>query len=172
MDNKLSIEKISNKLFALKAKIYENSKEDLLHASGHACQEDLKLMLRLINPRFLMPVHGDFRMLKSYSFLAQELGIPSQNILICENGEVVESFDKKFFLSQEKISAYPDYVFNNRLVLAKELEENLILRKKMAVGGVVLVMIFYQEKNNLFELPYIFTYGFINMEKNRNLINS
>src|SRR5947199_9843621 len=105
MDNKLNVEKVSNKLFSLGAKIYENNKEDLLHASGHACQEDLKLMLTLVKPRYFMPFHGDFRMLKKHGHLGKNMGIPEENIFICQNGEMVEARRKEFFLSKTKIPA-------------------------------------------------------------------
>src|SRR5947199_2831403 len=110
MDNKLNVEKVSNKLFSLGAKIYENSKEDLLHASGHACQEDLKLMLTLVKPRYFMPFHGDFRMLKRHGYLAEEMGLPARNIFVCSNGEVVEAKGKDFFLSKTKLLTQPNYV--------------------------------------------------------------
>lgn len=172
MDNRTNVEMISNKLFALGAKIYDNNQEDLLHASGHACQEDLKLMLKLVNPTYLMPIHGDFRMLKNHGYLAQEVGIPPTNILVCQNGEVVEGIKKEFLVRGEKVLAQPNYIFDNKLVLSEELNNNLALRKKMSRGGVILIVLFYQEKlKKLSELPYIFTYGFINMEKSRNLIN-
>ena len=100
MDNRSNVEKISNKLFALGAKVYENSKEDLLHASGHASQEDLKLMLRLVNPTHFMPFHGDFRMLKQHGHLAKMIGIPEKNVFVCQNGDVVESRGKNFFHSR------------------------------------------------------------------------
>src|SRR5947208_5628909 len=100
MDNRFNVEMISNKLFALGVKIYENSKEDLLHASGHACQEDLKLMLKLVNPTYFMPFHDDFRMLKRHGNLAKEIGVPTENVFICQNGEVVEAQGKKFFQSK------------------------------------------------------------------------
>jgi len=172
MDNRFNVEMVSNKLFSLGAKVYENNKEDLLHSSGHACQEDLKLMLRLTNPTYLMPIHGDFRMQKNLGYLAQEMGMPSENIFVCQNGEVIERSEKNFFLSQEKILTRPNYVFDSKLILAGELDNNLNLRKEMSQGGMVLIVLFYHQKQRkLLESPYIFTYGFINMEKNRNLIN-
>ena len=172
MDNKLNVEIVSNKLFSLGAKVYENSKEDLLHASGHACQEDLKLMLTLAKPRYFMPFHGDFRMLKKHGHLAQELGISKENIFVCANGEIVEAKDKEFFLSKKKFPAQPNYVLNGRLLPAEELNNNLALREKMSQGGFLLVVIFYdKKKNKLTTPPYIFTYGFINMKKNEHLIN-
>src|SRR3954465_2174493 len=173
MDNKLNIEMISNKLFEIGAKIYENGGQNLLHASGHACQEDLRLMLRLVNPTNFMPFHGDFRMLKKHGHLAKEMGIPEKNIFICQNGETVEAKGKEFFLSKTKIPAQPNYVFEHQLLPAEELNISLAMRGKMSQSGTVLVVLFYdKKKNSLSEPPYIFTYGFINMKRNENLINN
>jgi ribonuclease J len=172
MDNKLNVELINNKLFALGAKIYENNKADLLHASGHACQEDLKLMLTLAKPRYFMPFHGDFRMLKKHGHLAQELGIPEKNIFVCANGDVIEASDQKFFLSKKKVPAQPNYVLDGRMLPIEELNDNLGLRGKMSHGGLLLIVTFYnKKKQQLITPPYIFTYGFISMKKNEELIN-
>ncbi|MEG7978629.1 MAG: ribonuclease J [Mollicutes bacterium UO1] len=173
MDNKFNVEIINNKLFALGAKVYENNKEDLLHASGHACQEDLKLMLTLAKPRYFMPFHGDFRMLKKHGHLAKELGIPEKNIFVCANGEVMEAQGKDFFFSKTKLPAQPNYVLNGKLLAAAELSNNLLLREKMSQGGLVLVVIFYDKKKKKLSVPpYIFTYGFINMKKHEGLMNN
>src|SRR5579862_454549 len=106
MDNRYNLEAINNKLTELGAIIYENSKEELLHASGHACQEDLKLMLTLVKPRYFMPFHGDFRMLKAHGQLAQEIGVPLSNIFVCQNGEVVQAQEKIKF-SEKKTPLDP-----------------------------------------------------------------
>lgn len=173
MDNKSNVEMINNKLFALGAKTYENSKEDLLHASGHACQEDLKLMLKLVNPTYFMPFHGDFRMLKKHGHLAKELGVPENNIFVCQNGQTVEARGKEFFLSEITVPTQPNYVLDHQLLPAGELNNSLLMREKMTRGGSVLVVLFFDKKKNLLrENPYIFTYGFINMKKNENLINN
>jgi len=173
MDNKFNVEIINNKLFALGAKVYENNKEDLLHASGHACQEDLKLMLTLVKPRYFMPFHGDFRMLKKHGHLAKELGIPEKNIFVCGNGEVLEARGKEFFLTKIKLPAQPNYVLDGKLLPVEELNNNLVLREKMSRGGFVLVVLFYnKKKRKLSTPPYIFTYGFINMKKHEDLISN
>jgi ribonuclease J len=173
MDNKSNVEMINNKLFALGAKTYENNKEDLLHASGHACQEDLKLMLTLVKPQYFMPFHGDFRMLKKHGHLAKEIGIPEKNIFVCQNGEVLEAKSKEFFLSKERVPNQPNYVLDHQLLSPNELSNSLLMREKMFNAGTVLVIIFYdKKKNSLSEPPYIFTYGFINMKKNEILINN
>jgi ribonuclease J len=172
MDNKFNVEITNNMLFSLGAKVYENSKEDLLHASGHGCQEDLKLMLKLVNPRFFMPFHGEYRMLKNHGKLARDLGMRKENILVCKNGEVVESDGKKFFFSKEKIKVEPNYVFNQRMLDSQELNISNSLRERMSQGGFFMVVIFYDKKNKkISDLPYIFTYGFTNMKKNEALFS-
>ncbi|WNE40926.1 MAG: Ribonuclease J1 [Mycoplasmataceae bacterium] len=166
MDNKLNVEVVSNKLFSLGAKIYENSKDDLLHASGHACQEDLKLMLTLTKPNYFMPFHGDFRMLKKHGYLAQDLGISSEKIFVCDNGNVVEAKGKEFFLSSTKLPAQPNYVLNGKMLPIDELSNNLQLRSKMLEGGFILLVLFYDNQKKILSIPpYIFTYGFINMKR-------
>ena len=121
MDNRYNLEAINNKLMELGASIYENSKEELLHASGHACQEDLKLMLTLVKPRYFMPFHGDFRMLKVHGSLAQETGVPTNNIFVCQNGEIIQAREEetepsKFFFTNQKIDITPHYVFNQKII--------------------------------------------------------
>ena len=61
-----------------------------VHASGHACAEELRMMIALLRPKALMPVHGEFRMLAAHARLAEESGVPGEAILIAENGTVVE----------------------------------------------------------------------------------
>jgi ribonuclease J len=61
-----------------------------VHVSGHACQEELRTMLSLLRPRYVMPIHGEYRMLAAHAKLAREAGVPEERILIAENGSVVE----------------------------------------------------------------------------------
>ena len=177
MDNRYNLELINNKLYELGANIYENNKEDLLHASGHACQEDLKLMLTLVNPKYFMPFHGDYRMLKNHGILAEEFGIPKKNIFICENGEVVSSRKNKegnnvFFLKGEKIFTKPDYIFNQKVISGEIWDKSVSLREEMYEAGAIIVLIFISKKGNnkVVSFPHIFTYGFINIQKNKDLI--
>ena len=178
MDNRYNIELINNKLHnVLGATIYENDKEDLLHASGHACQEDLKLMFTLTQPRNFMPFHGDYRMLKTHGLLAEEFGIPKKNIFVCENGEFLVSGKDKdeknfFYLEKEKVNTDPDYIFNQKVIPGQKWEENVNIRKKMYDRGVIIILIFIGKrgKAKIVNFPHIFTYGFINIQKNKDLI--
>jgi ribonuclease J len=173
MDNKFNVEMVNNMLFSLGAKIYENSKEDLLHASGHACQEDLKLMLKIVNPEYFMPFHGDFRMLKKHGCLGKELGVDEKKIFICKNGEVLEHDGERFALNGEKIDTTPSFVLNRQVLSLEELNRIELSREEMSRGGCFLVIFFYdKEKKKIQENPYIFTYGFINMKQNEKTVGS
>ncbi|RHZ37112.1 ribonuclease J [endosymbiont GvMRE of Glomus versiforme] len=177
MDNRYNLEAINNKLTELGATIYENSKEELIHASGHACQEDLKLMLTLTKPRYFMPFHGDFRMLKVHGSLAQEIGVPVDNIFVCQNGEVIQAREEEnkptqFFFTNQKIDTTPHYVFNQKIIQGDWWKDYLDLRQQMSHFGAVVVIAFYNQVQQKIELPYLFTYGFLNMEKNKLLIHN
>jgi ribonuclease J len=91
--NERAITKIINNLYRKGADvIYEKISE--IHVSGHAFREELKLMIKLTQPRYFIPIHGEYRHLILHSRLAKEVGIPEENILLAENGQIIE-FDKK-----------------------------------------------------------------------------
>ncbi len=87
--NEGSIARLINDLMRRGADVvYE--RQNALHVSGHACQEELKLMLGLVKPKFFMPVHGEFKMLRQHARLAMAVGVDQKNIFISENGRVLE----------------------------------------------------------------------------------
>lgn len=87
--NEKHVNRVINELMRLGAEVvFEKMYE--VHVSGHACQDDLKLMLSLVKPKFFLPVHGEYKHLKKHSQLAQMVGIPPSNILIGDIGQVIE----------------------------------------------------------------------------------
>jgi ribonuclease J len=87
--NEKAIAKIINNLYKKGANvIYEKIRS--IHVSGHAFQEELKLMMALTKPRYFIPIHGEYRHLVLHARLAQQVGIPQENVLLAENGEIVE----------------------------------------------------------------------------------
>ncbi|AHM56553.1 ribonuclease J 1 [Peptoclostridium acidaminophilum DSM 3953] len=87
--NEKLVSRVINQLFERGAEVIYEALADI-HVSGHACQEELKLMHRLVRPKFFMPVHGEYRHLKQHGELAEELGMPRENILISSNGVILE----------------------------------------------------------------------------------
>lgn len=82
--NRASINRIINKLYLKGVKVYTNTELSDIHTSGHAKQEEQKWMLRIIKPEYFMPMHGEYRMLKTHGDLAIDCGIPKENIFICK----------------------------------------------------------------------------------------
>ena len=88
--NEKLISKVIDMLFKLGANVIDNT-DQRVHVSGHAAREELKMMLNLVKPKYFMPVHGEYRMLLSHANLAKEVGIPPENIIVTENGHVVNA---------------------------------------------------------------------------------
>ena len=132
--NERSIYKVINNLSKQGAKvIYESLYE--VHESGHACREELKLMLQLISPKYFIPVHGEYRHLKRHQELAMEMGIPKYNTLIPELGFCID-VSKKGLLQDTPVKAGATMVVDG---LETEYEQ-MLDRRKIAFEGLVIVV--------------------------------
>lgn len=136
--NAVSISRTINKLYLKGIKVFTNTSLSELHTSGHANQEELKLMIRLINPKYLMPFHGDYRMLKRHANLGVECGIPKENTFVVENGDILILKNHVITKSKEKVSGEDIYVDGNRIgeVGSVVLRD----RKIMANDGILVVI--------------------------------
>ena len=89
MSNEITISRVIDELFQKGAEvIYDRNTP--LHVSGHACQEELKMMLALTKPRYFIPVHGEYRMLCKHAEIGKLMGVEPKNVLVAKNGEVIE----------------------------------------------------------------------------------
>lgn len=93
--NEKSVSRSIDNLLKLGADVIYEERHGL-HVSGHACQDDMKLMLELIRPKYFIPVHGEYRHLIAHAKIAEGLGIEKQNIFICENGDMSELSNSRF----------------------------------------------------------------------------
>ena len=131
------IVKIINKLYLQGVKVYTNTSLNDVHTSGHGNKEELKLMLRLIKPKYFMPFHGEYRMLKTHADLAVECGMPKENTFVLENGEVL-SLRKGIITKDKNIQAGDIYVDGNRI---GEIGNAVMReRKVMSNDGIVVVI--------------------------------
>ena len=87
--NGAMIEKVVNKLVKKGADVLVNSVLFAVHSSGHPSKQELRLMLKLINPKYFMPIHGEYRMLKIHGQIAETMGVPKENIFVMDNGETI-----------------------------------------------------------------------------------
>ena len=157
-----------NKLALKGVKTYTNTSLNEIHSSGHANQEELKLMLRLIKPKYLMPIHGEYRMLKSHENLGVSCDIPKKNIFVMQNGEVL-SMSKGIVKKDKGFPCYDIYVDGNRIgdignVVIKD-------RKIMANDGILVVICnINQVKKQLLGKVNITTRGFVLVNENEELL--
>lgn len=147
-----------------------------VHAGGHAKAEDLKLMMRLLKPEYLMPIEGNHYLLKAHADLAEQVGIPKNNIFVADNGQVVE-FKKSGpnqvigKLTPKKVLT--DYVMVDGLGVGDVSHIVLRDRKVMSEDGMVVVISTIDSKTgNIIGNPDIISRGFVYMKENRELIES
>lgn len=166
--NALSISKTINKLYLKGVKVYTNSVLTDLHTSGHANEEEIKLMIRLLKPKYLMPFHGDYRMLKKQANIGINCGIPKENTFILKNGDTL-NIKNHVITKGESISGADIYVDGNRI---GQIGSAVIKdRKIMANDGILVVIINVDmKKRELLIKPNITTRGFILVNENEELI--
>ncbi len=166
--NASSISRTINKLYLQGVKVFTNTTISNIHTSGHANREELKLMIRLIKPKYMLPFHGEYRMLKSHADIANMCGIPKDHIFILDNGDSL-MLDNGNITVGEKIKMDEVYIDGNRVgeVATQVLRD----RKIMASDGILVIVSNIDMKNKkLLTKPTIVTRGFIQVNENESLI--
>lgn len=166
--NALSIYKTINNLYLKGVKVYTSAGLSELHTSGHANEEEIKLMIRLIKPKYLMPFHGEYRMLKKQANIGIACGIPKENTFIINNGD-------SLILKNHVITKGPSYSGQDVYVDGNRVGEigGAVIkdRKIMANDGILVVIANIDMKKNILLLkPNITTRGFILVNENEELI--
>ncbi len=168
--NAISISKTINKLYMRGVEVYTNTSLSDIHASGHASEEELKLMLRLIKPKYFMPFHGEYRMLKRHADIGISCGIPKENTFVLGNGDVLSIY-KGEIKRAGTVPAGDVYVDGNRIGDIG----NAVLkdRKIMANDGIVIVISNLDTTHNqLLGKPNITTRGFVQVNENEELLHT
>lgn len=165
--NEKLISKVINSLFEKGAEVVYDESD--IHVSGHAKQEELKLMHRLVRPKFFMPAHGEYRMLKIHAELAEELGMPSQNIFVNKTGDVLE-IDRN---SAKVTGTIPT---GNVLVDGLGVGDvgNIVLRdrKHLSQDGILTVVVTLSKDNKTIVAgPDIISRGFVYVRESEGLID-
>lgn len=165
--NSASVSKTINKLYKKGVKVFTNSMSDI-HSSGHANQEELKLMIRLFKPKFFVPYHGEFRMLKTHADLAALCDIPKENTFVLENGDVLK-LDKGTLTKDGKVTAGEVYVDGSRIgdVGSAVIKDRILMSNN---GVLVIIANIDTENQKLLAIPAITTRGYILVNENANLI--
>ena len=166
--NERSVQNLKDSLYRQGAKVFHYKMMDI-HASGHAYEEDLKLMINLVKPKFFLPIHGQYFMLKAHAEIAQELEIPKENIVVASNGSVVEVNENKIELSSSHVSTGFTMISNNNRT---ELNEVVIKdRQMMAENGIMIVISVVDTKTfKVINVPDVISRGFIYMKESKELV--
>ena len=166
--NSGSVSKTINKLYLKGVKVYTHGFEYGIHSSGHANQEELKLMIRLFNPEYFAPYHGEYRMLKTHTDLAILCDIPKQNTFILSNGDVLE-MSKNGIRKHGHVIAGDIYVDGSRIGDVS----NIVIkdRRLMSNNGILAIIINVDAQNKkLLNTPLVTTRGYVLVNESGELI--
>ena len=166
--NEKTVSRVVNQLFKQGAEvIYESLAE--VHVSGHACQEELKLMQTLVKPRFFIPVHGEYRHLKQHAELACKLGLPERNFVIAENGDVVE-VARNYIKKNGTVTS--GQVFVDGLGVGDVGHIVLRDRKHLSQDGILTVVVTIEkETSTVIAGPDIISRGFVYVRESEGLMD-
>ena len=165
--NEVTVGRVINELFRKGVDVVYD-KADMLHVSGHACQEELKIIHALVKPKFFIPLHGEQRMLQIHSRVAQSMGMDPRNICIADNGSVIELTTKhmkcettvpsgEVFVDGSGVGDVGAVVLNDRRLLAAE-------------GMIVVVLSMSSHDHQLLCQPEIVTRGFVYVKESEELL--
>ena len=156
--NERDVSDIVNSLMEQGAEVLYNDIAET-HVSGHACEEELKLIHTLLHPKFFMPVHGEVRHLLGHARIARNLGMPDKNIIYANNGDVIEVTRRSITLTKEKVDANP--VLVDGLGVGDIGNSVLNERKNLSESGLIVIAAIFDPKGKLVSGPQLHTRGFI-----------
>jgi ribonuclease J len=167
--NERSVQSVKDNLARQGAIVFHSSLVDI-HSSGHAPKDDLKLVMKLINPKYLVPVHGYYFMRAANGITAREAGIPKENVFLMDNGEVAELTKDGFKVTKETVPAF--YVMVDGLGVG-DVEE-VVLRDRRALaaeGMLVIILTVDRDHGKLLKNPDIISRGFIYLKDNQEILD-
>ena len=166
--NEKTVSNVVNKLFEKGAEVIYSDIADI-HVSGHACQEELKLIHSLIKPKYFMPVHGEYRHLIQHARLAESLGMNKENIFVMDNGEILKV--NKFRALKEEATVEADAILVDGLGVGDV--GNIVLRDRKLLsesGLIIVVAAIEKESQMVVSGPDIISRGFVYVRENEMLM--
>ncbi len=166
--NERAITRIINQIFRLGADVYYEQISGV-HASGHPAQEELKLVMNLVKPRYFIPIHGEYRHLKHHADLAMAVGIPRENIFILEDGDILE-----FDLNGAKVTGSVDVgeVFVDGLGVGDVGDVVLRDRQILSSDGIFVVFAVIDQASGEVKMgPDVISRGFVYVKEAKELID-
>lgn len=167
--NGASVNQIINKMFKAGANVLTKSILGNLHTTGHASKAEQQLMIQLIKPKYFMPIHGEYKMLKQHKLTAMETGMSEENIFTLANGDVLILRDHQIYQSTYRIPADAIYVDGNDIsgLSTAVLKDRQILADNGLVAAVVCID---SKENKVLAHPVIITRGFVYIKNSQSMI--
>ena len=166
--NERTVQILKDEILRQKAKVFHYKMMDI-HAGGHAQKEELEKMLRIMRPKFFLPIHGQYSMLVSHAELAEEIGIPKKNIILAENGQIINLNQKRIFIEKKKVPS--NYVMVDGLGVGDVGEVVLRDRQMLAEDGMfVIVAIIDKMTGRVRGSPDIISRGFVYLRESKGLL--
>jgi len=167
--NERTVQYVKDNLYRQGANVYNYKMMDI-HASGHANQDELKELISLMKPKFLLPVHGQFSMLVNHARLALETGIPHKNIAVIENGQVLNVSHAGISIDKKTVPA--NYIMVDGLGVGDVGEVVLRDRQSLAKDGMfVIVAVVDRQTGRVKGSPDIISRGFIYLRESGDLLH-
>ena len=165
--NEKFVSRVIDDLMQIGAEVIYSSLEDI-HVSGHACQEEQKLILALTKPKYFIPVHGEYRQLKAHAETAEEMGIPKENIFMMKNGRIIEMNQNEAKLA----GAVPS---GKILVDGLGVGDvgNIVLRDRQHLsqdGLIIVVLTMNGGSGEVIAGPDVISRGFVYVRESENLM--
>lgn len=166
--NEATVQRLKDVLYKKAAKVYHYATMDI-HAGGHAKRDELAQMMQLVQPKFFIPIHGNYFMLKLHAELAEQNGILRQNIMIAEDGDIIAMSREKIEKLKEK--APIDYIMVDGLGVGDIKEVVLRDRQHLAEDGIFVIIAIVDAKTGKMRTsPDIISRGFIYLKESQHLL--
>ncbi len=166
--NERTVQIMKDEILRQGARVYHYKMMDI-HAGGHAKKEELKKMLKIMKPKFFLPIHGQHSMLFAHAELAKEIGINEKNIIVAENGQVISLNKKNIFIEKKKVPS--SYIMVDGLGVGDVGEIVLRDRQMLAKDGMfVIIAIVDRQTGRVKGSPDIISRGFVYLRESKGLL--
>jgi ribonuclease J len=166
--NERTVQFLKDELYRQGARVFHYKMMDI-HAGGHAQREELKEMIKIMKPKFFLPIHGQYSMLLNHGEIAKEAGVPEKNVIVVENGKIIELSRDRFYI--EKKEATSNYIMVDGLGVGDVGEIVLRDRQMLAKDGMfVIVAVVDRQTGRVRGSPDIISRGFVYLRESKELL--
>jgi ribonuclease J len=166
--NERTVQIMKDEILRQGAEVFHYKMMDI-HAGGHAKKEELKKMIKIMKPRFFMPIHGQYSMLVEHAKIAKSLGMKEERIIVAENGDIVNLSKKKVFVERKRVPS--NYVMVDGLGVGDVGEVVLRDRKMLAKDGIfVVIAVVDRQTGKVKGSPDIISRGFVYLRESKELL--